>query len=65
MKLISLSDSVANTEYSISITQDARQAVLAGMNLGSGSDTVGALARLLISMALKYQFPKQIPMKRF
>ncbi len=49
VKLISLSDSVANTEYSISITQDARQAVLAGMNLGSGSDTVGASGTLNIN----------------
>ena len=40
VKLISVSDSVDNTNYSITVTQDARQAVLAGFQIGSADEEI-------------------------
>lgn len=47
--LISLSDSVGITDYSLTVTQDARQAVLAGLQLGAADDEVGASGKLNIN----------------
>lgn len=40
VKLISLSDSVETKAYSLTVTQDARQAVLAGMQLGASDEII-------------------------
>lgn len=40
VKLISLSDNVVATDYNMTITQDARQAVLTGIQLGNPDDEV-------------------------
>lgn len=49
VSLISVSDSVANTDYTITVMQDARQAVLAGMQLGSSDEEVGASGKININ----------------
>lgn len=40
VSLISLSDTVNTSDYTLNVTQDPRQAVLAGIQLGSGRDEV-------------------------
>lgn len=49
VSLISQSDSVDVGNYSITITQDARQAVLTGMQIGSSDEEVGANGKLIIN----------------
>lgn len=49
VKLISLSDSVDTASYSITVTQDARQAVLAGMQLGASDEVIDEAGTLNIN----------------
>lgn len=47
--LISLSDSVDTTNYSITVTQDARQAVLVGMQIGEYDEEITASGKININ----------------